>query len=184
MNDINIGQKITEYRKSKDLSIRKLAEMSNITPSQLSQIEKGQSNPSINTLKCIANALMVPIFTFFVSSLDASNLVVRPDERKRLYFPESKGATFELLSPDTNGAIEFLLLKLPKNASTSENLMNHDGEEVFFVMEGKFDFYINDEIITLKARDSAKIPPHADHKFVNPYEECAKLIFAVTPPKF
>ena len=38
MSDINIGEKITQYRKSKGLSIRELAKLANVTPSLLSQI--------------------------------------------------------------------------------------------------------------------------------------------------
>ena len=46
MNDINVGEKIAEYRKAKGLSSRELATLVNITPSMLSQIEKGSANKS------------------------------------------------------------------------------------------------------------------------------------------
>ena len=50
MSDINIGEKITQYRKSKGLSIRELAKLADVTPSLLSQIERGLANPSVNSL--------------------------------------------------------------------------------------------------------------------------------------
>ena len=46
MSDINIGEKIAQYRKRKGLSIRELAKLANVTPSLLSQIERGLANPS------------------------------------------------------------------------------------------------------------------------------------------
>lgn len=82
MNDINIGEKIAEFRKAKNLSIRELANLSQVTPSLLSQIERGLSNPSINSLKLISKALDIPIFHFFLEPVNTKNLIVRADKRK------------------------------------------------------------------------------------------------------
>ena len=40
--------------------------MADITPSMLSQIERGSANPSIQTLKVLAKALDVPTFSFYL----------------------------------------------------------------------------------------------------------------------
>ncbi len=54
MNNINIGEKIRVFRKGAGLTSKRLAELSDITPSMLSQIEKGITNPSLQTLKLIS----------------------------------------------------------------------------------------------------------------------------------
>lgn len=41
MNNINVGQKIMAFRKAAGLTSKRLAELADITPSMLSQIEKG-----------------------------------------------------------------------------------------------------------------------------------------------
>lgn len=184
MDDINIGQKILEHRKAKGLNIRELAELANVTPSLLSQIERSLANPSINTLKLISKALAVPLFTFFVSSINTKDLVVRANNRKRMIFPESKDFAYELLSPDMNGAIEFLLMKLTPNSCSSEESMGHEGEEVAFVMDGKINLYLGDELIILNTGDSVKIPPFSKHKWHNPYDLSSNVVFAITPPVF
>lgn len=51
MENIDIGKKVEKYRKAKGLSSRELAKLAEITPSMLSQIERGLANPSIQTLK-------------------------------------------------------------------------------------------------------------------------------------
>lgn len=51
--------------KNAGLSLRELAKQASITPSMLSQIEKGHSNPSIQTLKSLAKVLM---FRFYISN--------------------------------------------------------------------------------------------------------------------
>lgn len=54
---INIGMKVQEFRKKRGLSLRDLAAEVGLSPSMLSQIESNSVNPSINTLKNIAEAL-------------------------------------------------------------------------------------------------------------------------------
>jgi transcriptional regulator with XRE-family HTH domain len=184
MDDINIGRKILEYRKSKNLSIRELAELAQVTPSLLSQIERGLANPSINTLKIIARILDAPLFTFFTESKDTDELVVREDKRKKMIFPENNNLSYELLSPNLQGALEFLLMDLTPNSQSSEELMSHEGEEAAYIIEGKVDLYLADEVITLNRGDSVKILPHMKHKWKNKYDENVKVVFAITPPSF
>ena len=66
MSDLNIGEKIAQYRKSKDLSIRELAKMADVTPSLLSQIERGLANPSLSTLKRLADGMGLKLRIEFV----------------------------------------------------------------------------------------------------------------------
>lgn len=59
-----VGDKIKKQRENQNLSLRKLAIKSNISPSYLYYIETGISkNPSINVIQKIANALGVEVVT-------------------------------------------------------------------------------------------------------------------------
>ncbi len=182
MEDVNIGKKIMEYRKAKDLSIRELAQLSKVTPSLLSQIERGLANPSINTLKNISKALDIQLFAFFMTGHDSKKLVVRSNSRKKIIFPESKGIAYELLSPDLSGSIEFAVFQLEKDGESE--FMEHKGEEVACVIEGKVDIFLESERIILNTGDSIKIPIQVRHKWENPYDEACKVVFAITPPSF
>ncbi|WP_001059807.1 helix-turn-helix domain-containing protein, partial [Bacillus thuringiensis] len=77
MNNINVGQKIMAFRKDAGLTSKRLAELADITPSMLSQIEKGITNPSLQTLKLISVALNIPLFNFFLEDTNTEELVVR-----------------------------------------------------------------------------------------------------------
>ncbi|EHO18370.1 hypothetical protein HMPREF9466_02327 [Fusobacterium necrophorum subsp. funduliforme 1_1_36S] len=66
--EINIGKTIKNIRISKGLLLKEVASKCDISSSMLSQIEKGNANPSLNTIKAIAQALEVPLFTFFINS--------------------------------------------------------------------------------------------------------------------
>ncbi len=184
MDDINIGKKIMEYRKFKNLNIRELATMAKVTPSLLSQIERGVANPSINTLKVISSVLEVPLFTFFVSTVAAKDLVVRKEDRRGIVFPESQNFSYELLSPDLNGTLEMALMTLTENSCSSEESMGHEGEEAAFVIKGKINLHLDDELVVLNQGDSVRIPSHMKHKWENEYSETAQIVFAITPPSF
>lgn len=114
MNDLNLGEKIAEVRKKQNLSIRDLAKLADVTPSLLSQIERGLANPSVNSLKSIASSLNVPLFTFFVSEVDKKNLIVRHDNRKKVILPGSKEVVYEILIPDSSGNLEFAIMDSSK----------------------------------------------------------------------
>ncbi|WP_099192031.1 helix-turn-helix domain-containing protein [Tepidibacter mesophilus] len=184
MNDINVGKKISEYRNLKNMTVTQLAKMAGVTPSLLSQIEKGTANPSINTLKIISKSLDIPMFTFFITRVDTNQLIVRSDKRKKMIFPQNNNLSYELLSPNLNGAIELALITLTTNSQSSNETMAHEGEEVAYVINGKVNIHLNDEIITLNEGDSIKILPHMKHKWENPYDKDANVIFAITPPSF
>jgi len=55
-----VGKIIKNIRTSKNISLTKLSELTNIDIGHLSHIEKGDRNPSHKTLKTICNALEVP----------------------------------------------------------------------------------------------------------------------------
>ena len=61
MEELNLGKKLQAIRTSKKISVRKLAAMTNLTASMISQIENGAVNPSIPTLRTISSALETPI---------------------------------------------------------------------------------------------------------------------------
>ena len=186
MSDINIGKKISSIRKTRGYTIKDLAEKAQVTASMLSQLERGLANPSINTLKTIARALEVQLFTFFIEEDKKENLIVKPQDRKQMILPSEGNEiiTYELLSPDLNGDVELAIMTLSPKSHTSKENFKHSGEEVAYVSKGSVHLFLNDDEIKLYEGDSVKIPPHMLHRWYNPYDTEATVIFAVSPPSF
>lgn len=184
MSEVNIGKKIQDHRKAKQLSIRDLAEATGLTASLISQLERNLTNPSINTLKRVSKALDVPLFSFFMDEGRNTPLVVRSCDRKKLVFPSNSNLAYELLTPDTTGAIEFLLMTLAPGASSSEISEGHEGEEVSYVIQGAVNLLLEEETIALHPGDSVRIPPFRKHRWENTAAQAATVIFAITPPTF
>ena len=57
----HLGEAIREARKKKGLSLRSVAASADISPSLLSQVETGKTNPSVGTLYALVGVLNVSI---------------------------------------------------------------------------------------------------------------------------
>lgn len=181
MSQSFVGLKVEHYRKNAGLSLRELAKQADITPSMLSQIEKGHSNPSIQTLKSLAKALDVPVFKFLMDEVDTRELVVRGDQRKQITID---GLEYELISPDFTSQLATAIMHLKPGTSSSETPMSHKGEEVAFVLKGPIHLSLLGDAYKLDTGDSVKIPAQALHMWRNPSNEPVSILFSVTPPSF
>lgn len=78
---MNIGKKIKKYRKEKGLTQLDLATKSNMSRSYLADVENNRYNPSVDTIKSIANALDVPMEEFFKEGEEAEVILNEKDEK-------------------------------------------------------------------------------------------------------
>lgn len=183
-NNLNIGERIADYRKQKAVSIKDLAEKAGVTSSLLSQIERGLANPSLNSLRAIAQALDVPITVFFQEPINGAALVVKKSLRKKLILPDSDDVVYELLSSNANKQIEFALMNIKPGVKSVETPMAHTGEEAAIIFGGTIKLMIGGEEIILEDGDSVCIPPNTPHLWHNVGERDTIVIFAVSPPSF
>ena len=95
-----------------------------------------------------------------------------------------KELTYSLVSPDFTGNLATAIMEVPPMMSSSETPLAHKGEEVAYVLEGKIKVYLDEEVYVLEKEDSVKIPSHLKHKWDNPFDEKAVILFSVTPPVF
>jgi DNA-binding XRE family transcriptional regulator/quercetin dioxygenase-like cupin family protein len=61
----DIGRRLAAHRGQRGMRVAELAREVGVTPSLISQIERGLSRPSVSTLFAIAQALDVPVDAFF-----------------------------------------------------------------------------------------------------------------------
>lgn len=80
------------------LSLRELATQAGVTASFLSQLERGQSNPSLKTLQAIAKTLGVSIFYLLVEEKSDSHYLVRNGQGPHFSLSDSN-VDLETISP-------------------------------------------------------------------------------------
>ncbi|MEM7563045.1 MAG: XRE family transcriptional regulator [Pseudomonadota bacterium] len=63
--EIAIGKQVRSLRKRLNLTVAAVAKQAGLSTGMLSKIENGQTSPSLATLTALANALHVPVTSFF-----------------------------------------------------------------------------------------------------------------------
>ncbi|MDH3858815.1 MAG: helix-turn-helix domain-containing protein, partial [Gammaproteobacteria bacterium] len=63
--EVAIGKQVRTSRKRLNLTVAALAKQAQLSTGMLSKIENGQTSPSLATLTSLANALQVPVTSFF-----------------------------------------------------------------------------------------------------------------------
>ncbi|WP_297418486.1 helix-turn-helix domain-containing protein [Clostridium sp.] len=177
-----IGERIRERRQQLGLSLKELAEKTELTSGFLSQIERDLSEPSISSLRKIAEVLGVAVFYFLLDD-KVKNPVVRHNERKKIRFSESH-MTYELLCPDMDRQLEMFMAKLEPGAMTCSEPMTHPGEEVTYVMKGTMWIKIGEEEYTLEEGDTIYYFGTTPHQIINTGDDEMIFISTITPPQF
>jgi len=179
-----LGSRIRAERAGR-YTVQQLAAMAGISIGLLSQIERGQGNPSFKTLQKIADALDLRIGDLVESatSSDAGGNVVRKEARTRLQFG-SEGLVYELLTPNLRGRLEMLQTSIPPGFCNRDHPFTHDGEECVVVLEGELAIDVDGTEHILSAGDAITIDSARPHWWHNRTEAPAAIIGAVTPPSF
>ena len=177
-----IGERIKVQRNKLGLSLRALAKDADLTASFLSQIERNQADPSIKSLRRIADALRVPML-YFLSDDDATDPVVRRDRRKQLVIPES-GVTYELLTPDLNRKMEMFIAQVDPSDQNIARPLPHPAEECIFVLEGSLRVTVGDNEYDLEAGDSIYFECSGLCSLIATGKEPTVFVSAMTPAVF
>jgi transcriptional regulator with XRE-family HTH domain len=200
-----VGERVASYRKDRHLKVSELARMVGVSPSLISQIERGQSQPSVATLFALAESLDVPVDAFFLkegnsgsppeprpapertevaeaepSARDtgpAQRYLVRKDSRAAISI--EGGVLWERLTPETLSHTDFLELIYQPGAESNPELYRHPGSEMVLVLSGRFDIYVGFERYELGPGDSIHFPSTFPHRYVNPTDEVSRAVTVI-----
>lgn len=89
-NPRSLGEKVRELRESLGLTQARVAELAEVTPSMIGQIEKGRAQPSLDTVERLARALGVsPCYLILdQQGLEEMMLAMSPELRNTLMDPQ------------------------------------------------------------------------------------------------
>jgi len=179
----NLSSQLHQLRLQADLTLEALSELSGVSSSRLSQLERGMGNPSFFTLAKIAAGFGVPVSRFFGGANVKSDPVIRKNRRKKLSLQDS-GLVYELLTPDLNRSIAFVWCEIPPGFSSEQHPFQHAGEECVLVLQGTLETHLGGEVYMLEAGDSIWFQSDIPHWWRNLAEETAICVSAITPPAF
>ena len=179
----DLGMVLRSLRLERRMSGAALAAAAGVTPAAVSQIESGTIQPSITTLRRLASGLGEPVFRFFLPEGRIGGTVVRQGERKRLAMPHGS-VVYELLTPDLNGALEVLELRLDPGEVSAEVPLSHTGEECFLVNSGQASMQVGEEVYRLDGGDAVTFRGELPHRVTNVGDGKLVALSIITPPAF
>jgi transcriptional regulator with XRE-family HTH domain len=177
-----VGKRLRAARLRRQLRLREVASKAGITASALSQLERDQFNPTVETLKSVATALSITIGSLFATTPAADRIVVHPDSRKLL--SPRKGITYELLTHDLSGQIQFFISVYEAGAMSGEETFAYPAEQVGLMLQGIADVQLGDSVHRLRAGDSIRFDCSIPHRIVNIGRSRMRCLWAITPPSF
>lgn len=182
-NNNMIGKRINKRRQELNLSLRDLAQQTNLTASYLSQVERDMTDPSIKSLRRIADALKVPIMHFLEEESMSPNPVIRKGERKKLNLPASH-IEYELLTPDLDRKMEMFVCRLQPEEENIAAPLRSPTEECLLVLSGCLCIEIEGNVYELNEGDSSYFEGQKLTKIYAKGKDEAVFVSAITPAVF
>ena len=145
-----IGENLRRLRTERNLSLGQLAKTSEISKGILSEIEKGNSNPTINTILKIADGLSIPYFGTY---------------RLRCYFPCSSSRNFEYFQMELDAGCSHTSIGHPPKA-----------QEYLYVIRGTVALTAGSEEHVLHPGDALLFASSIPHVYENRTNETAECM--------
>ncbi len=175
-----MGPKLRKMRVRCKLSLAEAAQLANISVGFLSSIELSRAHPSVATLQRLVAAYGTTVLDLYDLPRRASRLV-RPSDRRAL--ETASGVRMEVLSFGT-AMLECMLFRVPPGTG-SGGAYSHAGEEFIHLISGTLEVWLDEiEGYTLAPGDSLWFASTSGHRFFNPADREAVLIWVNTPPTF
>lgn len=182
-----VGRQIRELRRSRGLTLADLSFAIGRSVGHLSQLERGVSPITLDTLDRIARELDVSISWFFSApALDASpesEFVVRATRRREINLSQS-GVREELLSPNLKSGLEMVLTTFAPGAGTGEDGRTRKGDEGGFIIAGQLELHIDGQKILLEAGDSFQMTGTGKHWCKNPGQGDTVIVWSFSSAIF
>lgn len=195
-----LGIRLKEIRQQAGMSLRELARQAGVSPSLISQIENGKSQPSVSTLYGFARLLNVTVDELFEAEERAAEFddpddewhgsgrmnpmnawhpseyanrvsVVHPSHRPQLTMAE--GVVWERLAATPEHAVNFMKVSYAPGATSTAggDLVTHEGYEYAYVLTGELIVTVGEEVFHLHAGESFGFDCSIPHMHRNPGPE-------------
>jgi transcriptional regulator with XRE-family HTH domain len=179
-----IGPRIRALREAMDLSLRDLALRSGVSAPMLSQVERGETSPTLQVATRIAHGLELRLSQLLRLDEDGAVTVVRRADRRQ--GPDgASGHSYEILTPPLPGQrAELSRHTLAPGALTGcpgDPPMHEPGSrETTLVESGGVVLHCDGNRYELSAGDCVTFDADLPHHFENPTSQPAELLAVVS----
>ncbi len=177
----DLGAKIKSIRLMRGLSQKHLADLTGVTPSTISQVEKNLIYPSLPALFRIAESLAIEIGAFFKDFGLDKNLFVYPAEQRSTAvldnFAKEDAEALWLLPPDLETRVEAVIIKIKPGKKLTGHFFAHKGEELGYLLTGRLEMIIDNHIYQVNPGDTLFLAKDTPGQWRNTSEAVAELLW-------
>jgi transcriptional regulator with XRE-family HTH domain len=179
--DGSVGARVKSLREAMDLSLRDLSERSGVSAPMLSQVERGDTSPTLSVAEKIASGLDLTLSQLLRLDEDRHVVVVRSKDRR---IQRRRGHRVEELTPPLPGqradVSEHTLAPGAATGGPGDPPMHEPGSrETAVVLEGAVELFIDGQRHELTGGDSVTFDADLPHHFENNASSEARLIAVV-----
>ena len=205
----DLGQRLREAREKQRIGLRELARRLGLSPSLISQIETGKSEPSINTLFAMVSELELSVNEIVfdpqqgsgrsaataTSQAHVNKAAVRAGESGPAEPPNSpvqrstnrvsisleSGVSWDRLTAQPDHDVDFLYLRYPPGSEStpSHSLMRHNGTEYGYIVRGRLRVSIGFDNYELGPGDTISFDCTQPHRFATIGDETVEAVWFV-----
>lgn len=182
MEDIQrtIAQNLARLRKSRNLTLDQVAELTGVSKAMLAQIENNKSNPTVSTLWKIANGLQVS-FTSFMKEEEHPFKKVNIKELDPITDNEGHYRVFSFFPYHPEKKFEIYIVEL--QGGCTHQAKTHLGEEYILIKEGQLTVELAGEKHVLSSGDALQFSGQTPHSYVNSTGELASYFMLMYYPE-
>jgi transcriptional regulator with XRE-family HTH domain len=187
-----VAQRVRRLRVQSGRSLREQARRTGIAPSALSQLENQRGGLSLERLQRVAADFGLHVTDLLQDDGRGEDAGEREAGTAELFrdcaaraagIMRGHGALYQLVGGGRGHRLQPYLISLQPGGGYDGDLMGHPGEEFSYVLVGRVDVLIEDEVHELRCGDAIRFRADRPHGFRNGSSDgVAMLVGAATPP--
>lgn len=159
-----LPQRLKEARRAQGLSLEAVAKLSGVSRSMVSQIERGESSPTIATLWNLTRALQVDFAGLLEDGQQAPRIEVLRADQIPTIDNMGEGCRIRILSPpEEAGRNELYELRFEEGGKLDSQPHKHGTVEILSVINGEVSLTSGDNRARLGRGDSARYAADLPH---------------------
>ena len=167
-NQLNLGKRLSDLRKRKNMTLDELSEKSGVSKSILSQIERDLSNPTVITISRIASALGENLSDFFLKiEVEDTDTIERSKETPSITSKDGLCQLNILGAGETVNWLQWYLLNMKPKGVLDSSSHGPKTFENLTVLEGEIEVENGGSKEIIKKGDTFRFQTNKNHLIKN-----------------
>lgn len=178
-----IGEKLRALRTGRGLTLDQLAALTGVSKPMLSQVERGETNPTVGTLWKIAGGLGLP-FSALLEDPKPEMTVVRHHTDTSISEDDGRFLVTSVFTADARRPLEVFQVLLRPGAHRVAEGHGAGVTEYLTVCHGSFSLLLSGEELLLNEGDSVRFQATDEHTYLNQSGSDCSLFMVISyfPP--